>query len=64
MLCENCNREEATVHLTVPSRTGNEKRRNLCESCFRESEVAKRIASAGWTSYPSKEFRSDNGPES
>jgi protein-arginine kinase activator protein McsA len=63
MLCENCNKEEATVHLIICSGTGNEKR-NLCESCFRQSDVAKKIASGDWTVSRNKEIRFENGPES
>jgi protein-arginine kinase activator protein McsA len=64
MLCERCNKEEAVVHLTVVTPNGYEKR-NLCESCYRQSEIAKKIASAGWTcDGPTKEFRIDDGLES
>jgi protein-arginine kinase activator protein McsA len=64
MLCEQCNKEEAVVHLTVISPNGDEKR-NLCETCYRESEIANKIASAGWTrDGPTKKFVRDNGLES
>ena len=64
MLCENCNKEETVVHLTVVSPNGDEKR-NLCESCYRESEIAKKIATSGWKSDgPAKKFVQDNRLES
>jgi protein-arginine kinase activator protein McsA len=47
MLCERCNKEEAVVHLTLISPNGDEKR-NLCESCYRESDIAKKIDAGGW----------------
>jgi protein-arginine kinase activator protein McsA len=64
MLCERCNKEEAVVHFTVISPNGDEKR-NLCESCYRESDIAKKIASEGWKcDGPTKKFVRDNGLES
>jgi protein-arginine kinase activator protein McsA len=61
MLCERCNKEEAVVHLTV----NEDEKLNLCEACYRESEIAKKIASAGWTcDGPTKRFVRDNGLES
>ncbi|MGE5736627.1 MAG: hypothetical protein ACM34E_16155 [Acidobacteriota bacterium] len=60
MLCERCNKEKAVVHVTVVSPNGEEQR-NLCESCYRESEIAKKIASAGWKcDGPTKKFVPDN----
>ncbi len=46
MLCEQCTKEEAVVHLTMVTPDGEEKR-NLCESCYRESGIARKIAGAG-----------------
>ncbi len=46
MMCQACKKEEAVVHLTVITPDGDE-RRDLCESCYRESGIAKKIASAG-----------------
>ncbi len=46
MLCERCKKEETLVHLTLVTSQGDE-RRDLCESCYRASGIAKKIASAG-----------------
>ena len=51
MVCQRCKKEEAVVHLTVMS-PGGEQRRDLCESCYRASEIGKEIASAGWEGAP------------
>jgi protein-arginine kinase activator protein McsA len=52
MLCEKCKKIEATVHVTrAVAGSGETQKRNLCEACFRESDLAKGIKTAGWTSY-------------
>ncbi len=51
MLCERCNKEEAVVHLTIATPDRDE-RRDLCESCYRASGIAKKIANAGWEAAP------------
>ena len=54
MLCEQCQKAEATVHVTE---AGNESRQmkkyNLCEACFSQSGLSKRVEgkTVGWTSY-------------
>ncbi len=64
MRCEQCHKEEAVVHVTLISPNGDEKH-NLCESCYRESEIPKKIASAGLTcDGPTGKYCLDNGLES
>jgi len=45
MLCESCNKAEATVHITevVAEAPGEMKKRDLCEACFSQSELAKKV---------------------
>jgi protein-arginine kinase activator protein McsA len=64
MHCEKCNKEKAVVHITVVSPSGDEKW-NLCESCYRDSEIAKKISSGRWKcNGPFKKFVVDNEPSS
>ena len=46
MLCEKCNKAEATVHITemVANAPGEMKKRDLCEACFSQSELAKKVS--------------------
>lgn len=53
MLCERCKKEQAVVHLTIVTPDGEEKR-NLCESCYRGSGIARKLASAGLDVAPAK----------
>lgn len=42
MLCEKCNKQEATVHVTevVAEAPDQLKKRDFCEACFNQSELA------------------------
>lgn len=54
LLCEKCQKIEATVHITVVvADTQQMEEHDFCEACFRESDFAKRVSgkTAGWTSY-------------
>lgn len=55
MLCEKCNKQEATVHVTevVAEAPDEMKKHDFCEACFSQTELAKKVKSktAGWTSY-------------
>ena len=58
MLCEKCKTAEATVHITeitevVANAPGEMKKRELCEACFSQSDLGKKVnaKTAGWTSY-------------
>jgi protein-arginine kinase activator protein McsA len=53
MLCEKCQKRNATVHVTeVPPGSGESKKHDFCESCYSESDIAKKVntKTAGWTS--------------
>jgi len=45
MLCEKCNQTEATVHITevVAEAPDEMKKRDFCEACFSQSDLAKRV---------------------
>src|SRR5438105_3268760 len=45
MLCEKCNKAEATVHITeeVAEAPSEMKKRDLCEACFSLSQLAKEL---------------------
>ena len=67
MLCEKCKTAEATVHITevVAEAPGEMKKRNLCEACFSQSELAKKVhgRTRGWTSYnPTQTILPDDEP--
>ena len=68
MLCENCGKTEATVHVTVAVAESLEQmtKHNLCEACWSNTDIAKKFRgkTAGWTSYnpPEKKFLSDDEP--
>ena len=41
MLCEKCNRQEATVHLSeIVAETHQMRKHDFCEACFSQSELA------------------------
>ena len=68
MLCEKCHKTEATVHVTdvVVGALNEMKKRNLCEACFSESQLAKKVRgkTAGWTSSdPMRTILPDDEPE-
>jgi protein-arginine kinase activator protein McsA len=70
MICEKCKRAEATVHITeiVADAPDEMKKRDLCEACFNESDLAKKVSGkiAGWTSYgpgPSSAILPDDEPD-
>jgi len=51
MLCEMCNKREATVHLTESGLSPEVRHRDLCEECFpvdgmSESELKKKVIGA------------------
>jgi protein-arginine kinase activator protein McsA len=60
MLCEKCHKTEATVHVTeVVAGSGQMKKRNLCEACWNDTEISKKLSekTAGWISAsPTKKF--------
>jgi hypothetical protein len=62
MLCQKCKKQEALVHLTIVKPGSKQMtKRNLCESCYNESDISKKIATSGWTSCePSKTIYPDN----
>ena len=72
MLCEKCNKQEATVHVTkvVAEAPEEMKKHDFCEACFSQTELAKTVNSktAGWTSYgegaTAEIFPPDNEPSS
>ncbi len=45
MLCEKCNKAEATVHITevVADAPEEIKKRNFCVACFNQSDLAKKF---------------------
>lgn len=45
MLCEKCNKAEATLHITevVADAPEEMRRRNFCVSCFSQSGLAKKL---------------------
>ena len=46
MLCEKCNKVEATVHITevVADAPEEMKKRDFCEACFNQSDLAKKLS--------------------
>ena len=46
MLCEKCNRLEATVHVTevVAEATDEMRKRNFCQACFSQTELAAKLS--------------------
>ena len=45
MLCEKCNKQEATVHVTevVAEAPDQMKKREFCEACFNQTELATKL---------------------
>ena len=45
MLCEKCNKAEATVHITevVADAPEETEKRNFCVACFSQSDLAKKL---------------------
>ena len=46
MLCEKCNKEEATVHVTqvVAQAPEEMKKHDFCEACFSQSELVRKLS--------------------
>jgi protein-arginine kinase activator protein McsA len=46
MLCEKCNKQEATVHVTevVAEASDEMKKHDFCEACFSQTELARKLS--------------------
>ena len=47
MLCEKCNKQKATVHVTevVAEASDEMKKHDYCEACFSQTELARKFSS-------------------
>jgi protein-arginine kinase activator protein McsA len=64
MVCEQCHEREATVHVTkevAPS--GTMTKHDYCESCFSQTDMHAKAATAGWTSYSPPQSKESDEPE-